>query len=69
MIGKLGVRIERRGNLKYYFVNGTKKMRNELAAEVLGTFLCKPHNFRKTVKRVFVSKGNLSKGEGGGGVP
>jgi len=46
---------------KYSFVNRTIRLRNELGAEVLATFLCKPHNFRKTVKRVFVSKGNLSK--------
>jgi len=45
---------------KYSFVHRTIKLWNQPPAEVLATFPCKPHSFRKRVRSVFVSKGNLT---------
>jgi hypothetical protein len=54
-IGKLGV-----GNRtdigKYSFVNRTVKLWNSLPAEALGTFPCKPHIFRKRVRKLNISE-------------
>jgi len=41
-------------------VNRTIKLSNEMPTEVLATFSCKPHSFKKRVMEVFTSKGNLS---------
>jgi hypothetical protein len=45
---------------KYCFVKRTIKLCKQLPAEVLATFLCKAHSLRKRVRKVFISKGNLS---------
>jgi hypothetical protein len=37
---------------KHSFVNRTIKLWNNLPAEELGTFPCKPHNFRKRVREL-----------------
>ena len=40
---------------KYSFVNKTIKNWNELPAEALGTFPCKPIIFRKRVRKAFIN--------------
>jgi hypothetical protein len=37
---------------KYFIVNRTIQLWNQLPADVLGTFSCKPSNFRKRVRKV-----------------
>jgi hypothetical protein len=49
MIGKLGVGNKKTDIGKYSFVNRTIKLWNNLPAEALVTFPCKPHIFRKRV--------------------
>jgi len=39
---------------KYYFVNRTIKNWDQLPAEVLGTFPCKPKIFRKRVRKAII---------------
>jgi len=39
---------------KYFFVNRTIKNWNQLHAEALGTFPCKPKIFRKRVRKAYV---------------
>jgi len=46
---------------KYLFVNGTIKNWNQLPAEALGTFPCKPKTFRKRVIKALI---NGVKGKG-----
>jgi len=41
---------------KYFFVNGTFKTWNQLPAEALGTFPCKPKNFRKRYRKAFINE-------------
>jgi len=57
---KIRGRTQRKDIGKYSFVHRTIKLWNQPPAEVLRTFPCKPHSFRKRVRSVFVSKGNLS---------
>jgi hypothetical protein len=57
---KIWGRTQRKDIGKYSFVHRTIKLWNQPPAEVLQTFPCKPHSFRKRVRSVFVSKGNLS---------
>jgi len=57
---KIRGRTQRTDIEKYSFVHRTIKLRNQPPAEVLVSFLCKPHSFRKRVTSVFVSKVNLS---------
>ena len=40
---------------KYSFVNRTVKNWNQLPAEVLGTFRCKPKIFRKGVRKAIIN--------------
>jgi len=40
---------------KYSFVNRAIKNWNKLAAEALGTFLCKPNIFTKRVRKAIIS--------------
>jgi hypothetical protein len=42
---------------KYCFVNRTIKLWTQLPAEVLGTFCCESHVFRKRVRKVTLSEG------------
>ena len=57
---KIRGRAQRTDTGKDYFVHRTIKLWNQPPAEALVTFPCKPHSFRKRVRKVFVSKGNLS---------
>ena len=41
---------------KYCFVNRTIKLWNQLPAEALATFCCKPQIFRKRVRKVIISE-------------
>jgi hypothetical protein len=41
---------------KYSFVNRTIKLWNNQPAEALGTFPCKPHIFRKRVRKLNISE-------------
>jgi hypothetical protein len=50
---------QRTGTRKYSFVTGIIKFWNHLLAEVLAHFHWKPHNFRKRVRKVFISEGNV----------
>jgi hypothetical protein len=45
---------------KYSFVNRTVKLWNNLPAEALEAFPCKPHIFRKRVRELNISEVNLS---------
>jgi hypothetical protein len=40
---------------KYFFVNRTNKNWNQLPAEALGTFTCKPKVFRKKVRKAIIN--------------
>jgi hypothetical protein len=40
---------------KYSFVNRTIKNWNQLSAEVLGTFRCKPKIFRRGVRKAIIN--------------
>jgi hypothetical protein len=40
---------------KYSFVNRTIRNWNQLPAEALGTFPCKPNTFRKRVKKAIIN--------------
>jgi hypothetical protein len=52
MIGKL------EAESKYFFLNRTIQVWNQLPADVLGTLLCKPSNFRKRVRKA-INKAKL----------
>jgi len=58
MTGKLGV-----GNkeqiLGIFFASRAIKLWNELPAGVLATSSCRPHSFRKSVRKVFISRREL----------
>jgi len=41
---------------KYYFLNRTIELLNQLPAEVLATFPCKSHMFRKKFRKVIISE-------------
>jgi len=41
---------------KYSFVNRTIKNWNQLPAESLGTFSCKPKGFRKRVRKAIINR-------------
>jgi hypothetical protein len=41
---------------KYSFVNRTIKNWNQLPAETLGTFPCKPKIFRKRVRKAIINR-------------
>jgi hypothetical protein len=45
---------------KYFFVNRTIKLWNNLPAEALATFHCKPHIFRKRVRKLNISEAKCS---------
>jgi hypothetical protein len=45
---------------KYSFINRTIQLSNELPAEVLATFLLKPHIYRNRVRKVFTNKENFT---------
>ena len=47
---KIRAKKQRTHILKYSFVNRTIKLWNQLPTEVLATFPCKSHTFRKSVK-------------------
>ena len=55
MYRKIRGRKQRTDTGKYSFVNRTIKNCNQLPAEALGTFLCKPKIFRNTVKKAVIS--------------
>ena len=57
---KIRGRTQRKVIGKYSFVHRTIKLWNQLPAEVLATFPCKPHSFRNRVRSVFVSIGYLT---------
>jgi len=48
-------RKQRTDIVKYSFVNRTIKYWNQLAAEALGTFPCKPKNFRNRVRKAVIN--------------
>jgi hypothetical protein len=52
---KIKDRKQRKGIGKYSFVNRTIKNWNELPAEGLGTFLCKPKIFRKRERKAIIN--------------
>jgi hypothetical protein len=55
MSRKLRERNQRTDIGKYCFVNRTIKMWNQLTAEVLGTFPCKPNIFRNRVRKTITN--------------
>jgi hypothetical protein len=52
---KIRVRRKVRGIGKYFFVNRTIKLWNQLPAEVLATFPCKSRVFRMRLRKVIIS--------------
>jgi hypothetical protein len=52
MFGKLGKTKKKKDIGKYSFVNRTINNWNQLPAEALGTFPCKPNIFRKLGKQL-----------------
>jgi hypothetical protein len=57
---KIRTRKQRTDIGKYSFVNRTVKLWNNLPAEALVTFPCKPHIFRKRVRKLNISEVKLS---------
>jgi len=56
-VQKIRDRKQRRTDIgKYSFVNRTIKNWKQLPAEALGTFPCKPKNFRKRVRKAVISR-------------
>jgi hypothetical protein len=53
-------RTQRTDTGKYSFVNRIIKLWNQQPAEVLAAFPCKLHSFRKTVRKVVLSKRDLT---------
>jgi hypothetical protein len=54
-VRKIRDRKQRTDIRKYSFVNRTIKIWNQLSAEVLGAFLCKPNTFRKRVRKAIIN--------------
>ena len=54
-VRKIRVRKQRMDIGKYSFVNRTIKNWNQLPAEALGTFLCKPKIFRNRVRKALTN--------------
>jgi hypothetical protein len=54
-VRKIKYRKQRTDIGKYSFVNRTIKIWNQLPAEVLGTFPCKPNTFRKRVRKAIIN--------------
>jgi hypothetical protein len=52
MIGKSGAKSKGHNFRKHSFVNRTIQLWKKLPADVLGTFSCKPSNFRKRAREV-----------------
>jgi hypothetical protein len=50
--GKIRSKMERRDIGKYFFVNRTIQLRNQLPADALLTLSHKPSNFMKSVRKV-----------------
>jgi hypothetical protein len=59
-IGKLGQGNKKTDIGKYSFVNRTIKLWNNLPAEAFVTFSCKPHIFRKRVRKLNISEAKCS---------
>jgi hypothetical protein len=55
LFGKLGTGSKEQISGKYSFVNRTIKNWNQLPAEVLGTFPCKPKIFRNRVRKTIIN--------------
>jgi hypothetical protein len=55
LVRKIRDKKQRTGIRKYSFVSKTIKYWNELPAEALGTFPCKPTIFRKRVRKVIIN--------------
>jgi len=55
MFGKSGPGSQERISGSIPFVNRTIKNWNQLPAEALGTFPCKPKTFRKTVRKAVIN--------------
>jgi len=58
-VWKISDRKQRADIRKYSFVNRTIKNWNQLPAEVLGTFRCKPKIFRKRVRKAIINRVKL----------
>ena len=54
--GKIRARKQRTDIGKYRFVNRTIKLWNQLPAEALATFPCKPRISRKRVRKVIIGE-------------
>jgi hypothetical protein len=54
-VRKIRDRKQRTDSRKYSFVNRTIKIWNQLPAQVLGTFPCKPNTFRKRVRKAIIN--------------
>ena len=54
-VWKIGDRKQRTDIGMYFFVNKTIKNRNQLLAEALGAFLCKPKIFRNRVRKAIIN--------------
>jgi hypothetical protein len=55
-VQKIRDRKQRTDIRKYSFVNRTIKNWNQLPAEALGTFLCKPKIFRNRVRKAIINR-------------
>jgi len=55
-VWKIRDRKQRKDIGNYLFVNRTKKNCNQLPAEALGTFPCKPKIFRKRVRKAIINR-------------
>jgi len=56
---KIRGRSQRTGIGRYFFVNRTLNLWNQLLSEVLATLSCKSHSFRKRSRKLFTDKRNL----------
>jgi len=61
-VRKIRDRKQRTGIGKYFFVNSTIKNWNQLPAETLGNFTCKPETFRNSVRKTIIDGGGEMKG-------
>jgi len=55
MFRKIRDKKQRTGIGKYSFVNRNIKKWNQLPAEALGTFLCKPTIFRNRIRKAIIN--------------
>jgi hypothetical protein len=55
---KIRARKQRTDMGKYSFINRTDRLWNQLPAEALAIFPCKPHVFRKRVRKAIISEVN-----------